>query len=35
MNSFEATAKFDRVVSVEMFEHMRNWELLLAKISAG
>jgi cyclopropane-fatty-acyl-phospholipid synthase len=33
MNSFEAPAKFDRVVSVEMFEHMRNWELLLAKIS--
>ena len=25
--------KFDRVVSVEMFEHMRNWELLLSRIS--
>jgi cyclopropane-fatty-acyl-phospholipid synthase len=34
MNSFEVPATFDRVVSVEMFEHMRNWELLLAKISS-
>ncbi|KAL8376390.1 hypothetical protein RB595_007464 [Gaeumannomyces hyphopodioides] len=25
--------KFDRVVSVEMFEHMKNYELLMAKIS--
>ena len=25
--------KFDRVVSVEMFEHMWNWELLLQRIS--
>lgn len=25
--------KFDRVVSVEMFEHMRNYELLLARIA--
>ncbi len=33
MNSFEAPARFDRAISVEMFEHMRNWELLLAKIS--
>jgi cyclopropane-fatty-acyl-phospholipid synthase len=33
MNFFEIAQKFDRVVSVEMFEHMRNWELLLAKIS--
>jgi len=34
MNSFEAPATFDRIVSVEMFEHMRNWELLLAKIAS-
>ena len=34
MNSFDIAQKFDRVVSVEMFEHMRNWELLLARISA-
>jgi cyclopropane-fatty-acyl-phospholipid synthase len=26
-------ARFDRVVSVEMFEHMRNWPLLLERIS--
>lgn len=33
INSFDVAQKFDRVVSVEMFEHMRNWELLLARIS--
>jgi cyclopropane-fatty-acyl-phospholipid synthase len=33
MNFFEADGTFDRVVSVEMFEHMKNYELLLAKIS--
>ncbi len=34
MNEFEAgDAAFDRVVSVEMFEHMKNYELLLAKIA--
>lgn len=33
MNNFETNEKFDRVVSVEMFEHMRNYELLLSKIS--
>ena len=27
-------AKFDRCVSIEMFEHMRNYETLLARISA-
>lgn len=33
MNDFEAgDASFDRVVSVEMFEHMKNYQLLLAKI---
>jgi cyclopropane-fatty-acyl-phospholipid synthase len=31
MNDFSATEKFDRVVSVEMFEHMANWRLLLAR----
>ncbi|MEM8945061.1 MAG: cyclopropane-fatty-acyl-phospholipid synthase family protein [Planctomycetota bacterium] len=25
--------RFDRVVSVEMFEHMRNWQLLLSNVS--
>ena len=29
MNAFEAGARFDRIVSVEMFEHMSNWVSLL------
>ncbi len=29
-----AEDKFDRVVSVEMFEHMRNYELLLSRIAS-
>jgi len=33
MNDFTISEKFDRVVSVEMFEHMRNYKLLLEKIS--
>jgi len=33
MNSFDIKQKFDRVVSVEMFEHMRNYEKLLAKVA--
>jgi cyclopropane-fatty-acyl-phospholipid synthase len=32
MNCFEAPGRFDRVVSVEMFEHMRNWQELLRRI---
>jgi cyclopropane-fatty-acyl-phospholipid synthase len=31
--SFPAEVQFDRVVSVEMFEHMRNYETLLRRIS--
>jgi cyclopropane-fatty-acyl-phospholipid synthase len=34
MNSFEAPGIFDRVVSVEMFEHMRNYEALLSRIAS-
>jgi cyclopropane-fatty-acyl-phospholipid synthase len=40
MNGFEPAhsigerARFDRVVSVEMFEHMRNYELLLKRIAS-
>ena len=34
MNTFEASGKFDRVVSVEMFEHMRNYEALLWRIAS-
>jgi cyclopropane-fatty-acyl-phospholipid synthase len=34
MNIFEAgDAGFDRVVSVEMFEHMKNYQLLIAKVA--
>ncbi|HLG83889.1 MAG TPA: cyclopropane-fatty-acyl-phospholipid synthase family protein [Bradyrhizobium sp.] len=32
MNSFAPEAKFDRIVSVEMFEHMMNWRELLTRI---
>lgn len=32
MNDFMIGGKFDRVVSVEMFEHMRNWDELLRRI---
>lgn len=33
MNDFSTTQKFDRVMSVEMFEHMRNYEILLSRIA--
>ncbi|MEL7373137.1 MAG: class I SAM-dependent methyltransferase, partial [Pseudomonadota bacterium] len=32
MNDFDAGTPFDRIVSVEMFEHMRNWPLLFARV---
>ena len=32
MNEFEPSERFDRVVSVEMFEHMRGWPKLLGRI---
>jgi cyclopropane-fatty-acyl-phospholipid synthase len=32
MNVFETDRRFDRVVSVEMFEHMSNWPALLRRI---
>jgi cyclopropane-fatty-acyl-phospholipid synthase len=35
MNDFDIEAgQFDRVVSVEMFEHMRNWPALYARIAS-
>ena len=36
MNDFDAHSpgQFDRVVSLEMFEHMRNWRVLFNRISA-
>jgi cyclopropane-fatty-acyl-phospholipid synthase len=33
MNAFEPPGTFDRIVSVEMFEHMRNWRALLDKVA--
>ena len=32
MNDFATDAQFDRVVSVEMFEHMTNWGQLLGRV---
>ena len=32
MNDFQAPGEFDRVVSVEMFEHMSNWRALLTRV---
>ncbi|WP_337268228.1 SAM-dependent methyltransferase [Oryzifoliimicrobium ureilyticus] len=32
MNDFSAPALYDRIVSVEMFEHMSNWRTLLSRI---
>ncbi len=32
MNDFEADGAFDRIVSVEMFEHMSNWRGLLTRV---
>jgi cyclopropane-fatty-acyl-phospholipid synthase len=32
MNGFDSTERFDRVVSLEMFEHMRNWRVLFQRI---
>ena len=32
INTFEPEGTFDRVVSVEMFEHMRNYERLLSRV---
>ena len=33
MNDFDPRARFDRIVSVEMFEHMRNYRELFSRIS--
>jgi cyclopropane-fatty-acyl-phospholipid synthase len=35
MNEFATERRFDRVVSVEMFEHMRNWEALLGRVAGS
>ena len=33
MNAFDTDERFDRVVSVEMFEHLRNWPAAFAKVA--
>lgn len=33
INDFNTEKQFDRVVSIEMFEHLRNWELIFKKIA--
>lgn len=33
MNTFDIETRFDRVVSVEMFEHMRNWPAVYRRIA--
>jgi cyclopropane-fatty-acyl-phospholipid synthase len=33
VNDFDPGRKFDRVVSIEMFEHMRNWQELLRRVA--
>jgi cyclopropane-fatty-acyl-phospholipid synthase len=32
MNEFDPRQKFDRIVSVEMFEHMMNWRELMSRV---
>jgi cyclopropane-fatty-acyl-phospholipid synthase len=34
MNVFDPESRFDRIVSVEMFEHMMNWRQLLARVKS-
>jgi cyclopropane-fatty-acyl-phospholipid synthase len=34
MNVFEPGQRFDRIVSVEMFEHMKNWRELMTRLRA-
>jgi cyclopropane-fatty-acyl-phospholipid synthase len=33
VNDFDPDERFDRVMSIEMFEHMRNWHELLLRVS--
>ena len=33
MNVFDTDERFDRVVSLEMFEHMRNWQQLFRRVA--
>jgi cyclopropane-fatty-acyl-phospholipid synthase len=33
MNTFQPRGEFDRVVSVEMFEHLRNWRAMFGRVA--
>jgi cyclopropane-fatty-acyl-phospholipid synthase len=33
MNVFDIDQRFDRIVSLEMFEHMRNWRVLFGRVN--
>jgi cyclopropane-fatty-acyl-phospholipid synthase len=33
MNDFDIAQRFDRVVSIEMFEHMRNWREMFTRVA--
>ena len=33
MNLFAPSQRFDRIVSVEMFEHIMSWRALLTRVS--
>ncbi len=33
MNAFDTDKRFDRVMTVEMFEHMRNWQTLYRRVA--
>jgi len=33
MNDFDTAERFDRIVSVEMFEHLRNWPVAFARVA--
>jgi len=34
INSFDTTLRFDRIISIEMFEHMKNYEILFQHVSS-
>jgi len=34
INDLELSTRFDRIISIEMFEHLANWELLLERVSS-
>lgn len=34
MSDFAAPVRYDRILSVEMFEHMRNWDALLDRVAS-